>query len=349
MPPLFFFPFSFFSSLSFFVFLSFYAVDMRYIGIDVSKDTFHAGISDEEVLVFENSKEGIASFVQMIEEKRFLKKKTKIGLEATGIYHLLLCHQLSPIGWKVFVLNPLLASQYITRSIRPVKNDRKDALAIRRAVMDNQGDPFWESQEISCFKMVIREYKGLSRMQSVCKQQIHVLQKTKEFLEGSGERSFQGSFPSVFEELILVFQEKKKQLQKTMKSFFPEIQKLLSSIPGIGPISSAVLVAQIMDISRFPSAKKLAAYCGLDCRVRESGTSMKGKGFLSKRGNSYLRGILFQAAFISKRHDSESKEFYEKKIKEGKHHTAVICALERKLVHRIYAVWKRNTPFIPFK
>jgi transposase len=110
-------------------------------------------------------------------------------------------------------------------------------------------------------------------------------------------------------------------------------------------VTAAALVAYIGDIRRFDSAKKLTAYIGLDCRVHESGTSIHGRGYISKRGNKYLRYILFNAAFIAKRRNPDLKKYLEKKMSEGKHYFSALCAVERKLVHLIYAVWMRGTPF----
>jgi transposase len=130
-----------------------------------------------------------------------------------------------------------------------------------------------------------------------------------------------------------------------MKAYAPETQKLLRSIPGIGTVCSAALVAGIGDIRRFPNPEKLVAYIGLDCRVCQSGTSIQGKGYISKRGNSYLRYLLFNASFRAISCDPELREYFEKKKAEGKHHFVALCAVERKLIHRIYAIWKRGKPY----
>src|SRR6266852_7988932 len=85
---------------------------------------------------------------------------------------------------------------------------------------------------------------------------------------------------------------------------------------------------------------------GLDCRVYQSGTSVHGKGYISKRGNGYLRHILFNAAFVARQYNPDLKRYHEQKMREGKHYFSALCAVERKLVHLIYAVWKRGTPFV---
>jgi transposase len=120
---------------------------------------------------------------------------------------------------------------------------------------------------------------------------------------------------------------------------------LLRSIPGIGAVCAASLVASVGDIRRFSSPEKLVAYIGLDCRVHQSGTSVKGKGFISKRGNHRLRSILFNAAFVARQHNPELKTYFEKKTGEGKHYLSALTAVERKLIHIIWAVWTRGTPF----
>ena len=120
----------------------------------------------------------------------------------------------------------------------------------------------------------------------------------------------------------------------------PEIEQ--ASAPAL---SAAALAAVVGDIKRFASAKKLTAYLGLDCRVKESGTSVHGKGYLTKRGNRYLRFVLFNATAIAKRYIPELQTFYQNKKTEGRHHFSALCATERKLVHLIYAVWTRGTPF----
>lgn len=124
-----------------------------------------------------------------------------------------------------------------------------------------------------------------------------------------------------------------------------DTQCLLRSIPGIGTVTAAALVAYVGDIHRFSSPAKLTAYIGLDCRVHESGTSIHGKGQITKRGNRYLQYVLFNAAFIAKRRNPQLHSYFHKKLSEGKHYYSALCAVERKLVHLIYAVWARGTPY----
>lgn len=81
-----------------------------------------------------------------------------------------------------------------------------------------------------------------------------------------------------------------------------ETYHLLRTIPGVGPLTAAMLIAENGDIKRFPSVKQLTAFAGLDSAVHESGTFKSKKNRILKRGSSYIRIALYQAtvAAISK-------------------------------------------------
>ena len=80
---------------------------MHAIGIDMSKDTFHAALDEDTVKKFANTEEGIEEFMTAIEEKYLTINDTRIGVEATGAYHLLFAVTLAEHSWDVAVINPL--------------------------------------------------------------------------------------------------------------------------------------------------------------------------------------------------------------------------------------------------
>jgi transposase len=120
---------------------------------------------------------------------------------------------------------------------------------------------------------------------------------------------------------------------------------LLQSIPGIGPETAALLIAELGDITRFKDAQAVVAYIGLDPRVKQSGTSLRRNTRLTKRGSPYMRQALYMAAASAERCDAELKATYDKKRAEGKRYKEATIVVARKLVARVYAVWKRGTPY----
>lgn len=303
----------------------------------MSKDTFHACFEGEIVRQFRNTEEGIEEFTTHMEEHGFLQGKTVIGVEATGVYHLLFTVTLSDNDWDVKIINPLESHKFITAGIRTVKTDRLDAIKIAEMVVLGRGYLFRETKESIALKALVVERCALVEMRKQTKQrlQAHNLKAT----------AISTPLTDYFSPVTTMLTTTIKSIEKEMRQHEQENQELLRSIPGIGDIAAASLVAFVGNVYRFETPEKLVAYIGLDPRVYESGTSVKGKGYISKRGNKYLRHILFNAAFTAMRCNPIFKSYYDKKISEGKHHTSIICALERKLVHVIYAVWSRQTPF----
>jgi len=113
----------------------------------------------------------------------------------------------------------------------------------------------------------------------------------------------------------------------------------LRSIPGIGPFIAASIIAEVQDTRRFPTAKALIAFAGLDPKIRQSGHTLNSTGRLTKRGSPHLRRSLFIAASVARQHDPYFKALYDKKRAEGKKYTAATVVVARKLLSISRAVW----------
>ena len=310
---------------------------MYAIGIDMSKRSFHAAFDEHTVQVFTNTTTGVQAFVTALEGRGMTRTDTAIGVEATGAYHLLFCTYLREHDWPVRVINPLESSKVIqAQSLRRVKTDRTDALAVRQAVLLGLGYPFTDTRVVLALKALVVERHGLVELRTTLKQQQEAHRVKQEAV---------GELHDSATPVLKAIRREVRIIEARFQEYEPDTQVLLRSIPGIGVLSAAALVAFIGDINRFSTPDKLVAYIGLDARVHESGTSVHGKGYISKRGNKYLRYILFNAAFIARQYHPGFKAYFEKKLKEGKHYFSAMCAIERKLIHLIWAVWTRGTPF----
>jgi len=150
------------------------------------------------------------------------------------------------------------------------------------------------------------------------------------------------------EEQISVIEEAIDQVMEEMRpSKDTAYRHVLETIPGIGPVLAASIIGEIGDINRFPNAKALVAYAGLDATVRSSGQFEGTRNRISKRGSPVLRHSIWLAAVSARRFNPEMKEFFEKKRSEGKHTLVATGAVARRMVHLIYSLWKDNRPFDP--
>ena len=150
----------------------------------------------------------------------------------------------------------------------------------------------------------------------------------------------------VYVEIINVLEDKINLLKTELRHYRPKEQYLLESIPGIGPITAASFISEVEDINRFKRPEQLVAYAGIDPRVHQSGTSINGKGYISKRGNKILRTRLYNATSVAVLYDNMFKTFFLKKKGEGKPYRIALVATMRKMTHVIHAVWTRGTPFV---
>jgi transposase len=142
------------------------------------------------------------------------------------------------------------------------------------------------------------------------------------------------------------------EIREQVKSMGAEIRnmnkrsnsaRLLKTIPGIGDISAGLLLAEIGDIKRFRSSKSLACYTGLTPGQYQSGDKLRMTG-LTKEGNSNMRWILVQSAWVAVRRDPALKEKFDALRKE-KGKNVAICAVARKLAVAVWHVLSKQTPY----
>lgn len=129
--------------------------------------------------------------------------------------------------------------------------------------------------------------------------------------------------------------------------YYEKFDCYLHTIPGIGMIAAATILAEIGDINRFKSSSALVAFAGIDPTVRQSGEFSSTHNHMSKRGSPYLRHAIFLAATTCSFHNSPLNAYYKKKREQGKHYLTATGAVARKLTTVIYAVLRDGKPYEP--
>lgn len=145
---------------------------------------------------------------------------------------------------------------------------------------------------------------------------------------------------------IDLLQDQVAQLDATIATLMNQIPQYITSIPGVGPITGAAILAEIGDVNRFPSAEKLVAYAGIDPSVYQTGQFQASQAHMSKRGSPYLRHALWQAAVMAARYDPQLQAYYQTRRQQGKPHGILIGALCRKLLARIFVILKEQRPYL---
>jgi len=135
-------------------------------------------------------------------------------------------------------------------------------------------------------------------------------------------------------------------IDQSIADLMAQIPQFITTIPGVGPVTGAAILAEIGDINRFESSDKLVAYAGIDAAVYQTGQFEAAETHMSKRGSPYLRHALWQAASMTVLYEPELKAFYQSKRDQGKHHGTAIGAVCRKLLARIFVILKDQRPYI---
>lgn len=313
---------------------------MKYhIGIDISKRDFHVCFKEGgEIEKFSTTKAGIDDFLKRLKERKMTAGKTLIGLEATGSYHLPVAYRCTQFGYTINVINPLITRKQNQTGLRRVKTDKTDARLVRYCLMNGAGYPFRETAETIKLKTLVRQRARFSMLRHRARLKDEEVTHREDYLNVR--------ITAVNRELCDFLNEKIRCLDAELRTHEPPTQKLLMSIPGIGPQTAVTCISEVSDITRFHDAQKLTAWVGLDPRIHQSGTSINGKGYITKRGNKLLRTRLFNAASVAVLHENMFQRFFQQKRSEGKPYRVALCAVMRKMVHVIHAVWSRGTPFV---
>ena len=124
---------------------------------------------------------------------------------------------------------------------------------------------------------------------------------------------------------------------------------LLNTIAGVGPITAMTVLAEIGDLRRFERARQLTAYAGVTPRNVESGTSVRGKTHMCKRGNGRVRQALYLSAMatLNTKHPNSLSMMHYRLCEEGKEGKAALGAVMRKQLTVMRAILISGRPYDP--
>jgi transposase len=318
-------------------------MDLFPLGIDISKSKFDVALLlDGDRLhhrVFLNSSAGFNQLSAWLSKRRV--NRVHACMEATGTYSEALALYLLNSGHTVSVVNPAIIKAFARTEMTRTKTDKTDASLIARYCQKHQ-PPAWAppSPEISELQALLRRLEALTEMR----------QQESNRLDAGLQA---GSVIKSVTDHIIFLDEQVAQTQSLIKDHIdqnPSLKQqrdLLSSIPGIGDLTAAKLLSEIIDINHYQSARQVAAFAGLVPKHNESGSSVRGRPKLCKVGTARLRKALYFPAIVATQHNPVIKAFSERLRERGKCPMQIIGAAMRKLIHIAYGVLKSGKPFDP--
>jgi transposase len=242
--------------------------------------------------------------------------------------------------------NALLISRSL--GLRRGKNDKSDALDLCRYAFEKR-----DSIEPTtlCNPLIVKLSKLLSRRELLVKQ------------KKAMKVSFCEQKPFLEPDLLILLHEQSDQvvalLTKQIKELEAKIEQIIKSdqslrrnselaqsVVGIGPIQSAFIIVYTHNFTRFVNARQFASYAGLAPFIHGQSGVKTGVSKVSHLANKKMKSLLGMGARAALQFDREIQDYYHRKIEEGKPKALVLNNVKNKLVQRVFATIKRQSPYV---
>jgi len=308
----------------------------EFIGIDVSKDTFDVWSLSFGHLCLDNTRKGFRKL------KKQLKENSWCVMEATGSYHQLLARYLYDSKVIVSVVNPMVIKRFIQMKLQHNKTDKSDAKMIA-LYAQQQPLKVWEPdpQYIEQCKILNTNIALYFKQSTALKNKLHSL--TSKGVKGFLLQSLKRQVKQLQKEIVML----ESHVESLIKEHESEMLTNISSISGIGKKTAMMLISNTYAFKSFDNYKQVTAFFGLSPIERTSGSSIRGRSRISKKGNPLVRNHLFLCSFTACEYNPQCRALYERIVAKGKSKKLALIAVSNKLLKQAFAVAKSGIPYDP--
>lgn len=321
-----------------------------FIGVDVSKNTLDFAVSMGGKIVLEkrveNNLSGIKSF-----NKEFVKRlclpdsQLVYCMEHTGIYCNHLLDYLTKQKIAVCLENPLAIKAFF--GMARGKNDQLDARRIAEYAYSKRDKiKLWTPP-----REIIKKIKNLlltrERLVKVRKSLTVPVQEADRFVDKDFVKMDKRIIKPIVEKLNSQIKVIEQQLEELIKedTNVNNLNKVVRSVVGVGPIVSANVIVATNEFKNISDPKKMACHSGVAPFRYTSGITIKSKAKVSHKADKNLKSLFFLAARAAVTAKGELREYYDRKVKEGKNKMSVFIAVANKIIRRIFSCVKRNEKY----
>jgi transposase len=292
---------------------------------------------------FLNNHKGFEALLAWAKKHSVSEVPVRFVMEATGVYHECLAYFLAEKGQEVSIVLPNKISNYMRTLAVKTITDHTAAEAIAQFGLERKLD-LWKRP-----KDLFRKLRGLTRERdqlveerTLVKNQLHA-EKTEAYPNKTTLTRLSARIK------LLTGQESEIKAElATLMATDAEVKKLLillTSITGIGVLTAAIVLAETNGFVLIRNKRQLASYAGFDVKEKQSGTSVKAKPKISKRGNKYLRKAMHLPALTAISHDARFKAVFARIVAKHGVKMKAAVAVQRKLLEMTYTVFKQGKKY----
>jgi transposase len=287
---------------------------------------------------FPNTEKGFASMILWVKKSTVEGTPVRYVMEATGVYQESLAYFLEGKGYDVSLVLPNKISNYFrTLDVKTV-TDKTASEAIARFGLERKLDNWQRPKEIfRDLKQLTRERGQVVEDRTVAKNQLHA-EETQAFPNKKSVARVKARIKLLNRQEA----EIKEEIAVLVKGEIEvaESVELICTIPGVGLLTAATVLAETNGFELIRSKRQLTSYAGLDVKEKQSGTSVKGKPRISKKGNRHLRKALHLPALSAIRHGERFKATFAGLVSRHGIKMKAAVAVQRKLLELIYTIYK---------
>lgn len=318
------------------------------IGIDVSKSFLDVCVyTTQEVRRFKNTRTGFTSVLNWVfKSSNYSACEMLFIFENTGMYSHRLSVYLSDKEFNFVVISglELKRSMCIVRG----KDDQIDSkrIALYGYRLREELHPTkLPSKTLVILKNLLSLRDKLVRQRAGYKASLKEQKLVYKIKDNQEFFKVQTRMVNSFTKQIRVLETRIKEIVKS-DIHLQRNYKLITSIKGVGSQTALMLLVYTDCFSKFETWRKFSSYIGIAPFVYQSGTSIKGRTKVSHLANKKIKSIVNMCAISAIQHNPEMQKYYQKRVAEGKNKMSTINIIRNKLISRIFAVVKRQTPYV---
>jgi transposase len=292
---------------------------------------------------FANTKKGFENLGAWVKKQTDETVAVRYVMEATGVYHESLAYFLDESARELSIVLPNKISNYMrTLDIKTV-TDKTASEAIARFGLERKLDK-WKKPKATYrnMKQLTRERDQIVEERSMVKNHLHAEESEAYPNKSSVARikdriKFLNKQEKAIKEEVAILIAQDKEVKAIVEK--------VTSIPGIGNLTAAIILAETNGFELIRNKRQLASYAGFDVKEKQSGTSVKGKPRISKKGNRHLRKAMHLPALVAVKHDARYKAIYARIVEKHGIKMKALVAVQRRLLEMAYTIYKTNKDY----
>lgn len=292
---------------------------------------------------FANTAKGFSTLLLWLKKNTVESVAVRFVMEATGVYHESLAYFLDEKGYELSIVMPNKISNYFrTLEVKTI-TDKTASQSIALFGLERKLDRWQRPKPVfKNLRQLTRERDQIVEERTMVKNQLHAEQTEAEPNKKSVQR---------IKERIKMLNKQEKEIKAEISALIKQNDELaghidiISSLTGVGELTASIVLAETNGFELIRNKRQLASYAGFDIKEKQSGTSIKGKPRISKKGNKHLRKAMHLPSLNAIRFDERFKAIFTRLVSRHGIKMKAVIAIQRKMLEMIFTLYKTRNKY----